>query len=81
MNTQQATEEQTPPFSLADLRTILGLIAENPTVLNERTLRFQLRHRKETGLARYCVKVGKNILISKTGYERWLVERAHQEAC
>lgn len=63
-------------FVLSDLRTISGLVAENPGILKESVLRWQLRHRQETGLAQYCVSVGKNILISKTGYEHWLAKQA-----
>lgn len=63
-------------LELSDLRTISGLVAENPEVLKESVLRWQLRHRQETGLAQYCVAVGKNILISKTGYEHWLAKQA-----
>lgn len=75
---KQPTLINKPPesFSLSDLRTIIGLVAENPEVLNESVLRWQLRHRQETGLAQYCVSVGKNILISKSGYEHWLAEQA-----
>ena len=73
-----AVVSTSPESSIAvdDLRTIAGLIAENPDVLSESMLRWQLRHRFENGLAQYCVPVGRKILISKSGYERWLASQA-----
>lgn len=63
-------------IKIDDLRTIGGLIAENPGVLTEAMLRWQLRHRFENGLAPYCVPVGRKLLISKSGYETWLTTQA-----
>lgn len=63
-------------IAVDDLRTIPGLIAENPDVLTEPMLRWQLRHRFENGLAQFCVPVGRKLLISKSGYERWLASQA-----
>ena len=60
------------PLEVADLYTIDGLVAQNPDVLTKAMLRWQLRHRQETGLSSCCVRGGKNILISKTRYESWL---------
>lgn len=60
------------PLEVADLYTIDGLVAQNPNVLTKAMLRWQLRHRQETGLSSCCVRGGKNILISKTRYESWL---------
>lgn len=64
------------PLEVADLYTIDGLVAQNPNVLTKAMLRWQLRHRQETGLASCCVRGGKNILISKTRYESWLSSQA-----
>lgn len=61
---------------LRDLRTIQGLIAENPSVLNESMLRWQLRHRFKNGLAKHTIPVGRKLLISKSGYETWLASQA-----
>lgn len=63
-------------FSLNDLKTIKGLVKENPEILSEATLRWQLRHRRENGLSSCCVRSGKNILISQSRYETWLASQA-----
>lgn len=60
------------PLEVADLYTIDGLVAQNPNVLTKAMLRWQLRHRQETGLSSCCVRGGKHILISKSRYESWL---------
>ena len=70
MQTNQTKQNQ--PVEVADLYTIDGLVAQNPNVLTKAMLRWQLRHRQETGLASCCVRGGKNILISKSRYESWL---------
>lgn len=70
------THQATPcAVSLNDLTTIEGLAAENPEILTVTTLRWQLRHRHETGLAAACVKAGKRLLISKSRYESWLASQ------
>lgn len=63
-------------LSITDLKTIEGLVAENPQAFSVTTLRWQLRHRHENGLAICCVRAGKRILISKTRYETWLASQA-----
>lgn len=66
----------TEAISLDDLRTIEGLVQENPSVLTVSLLRWQLRHRHENGMNTCCVKSGKHILIIKTRYEQWLAANA-----
>ena len=61
--------------SLNDLMTIEGLTAVNPDIFTVSTLRWQLRHRHENGLANACVKAGKRLLISKSRYESWLASQ------
>jgi hypothetical protein len=72
------SSEQNKPIGvdISDLRTIQGLIAENPAAITESMLRWQLRHRFRNGLAQHCFPVGRQILISKTGYEHWLASYA-----
>lgn len=73
----QATQtKQTQPVEVADLYTIEGLVAQNPDALTVPMLRWQLRHRQETGLSSCCVRGGKHILISKSRYEAWLASQA-----
>ena len=74
MQVAQTTQHQ--PLEVADLYTIDGLVAQNPEALSVPMLRWQLRHRQETGLASCCVRGGKHILISKSRYERWLASQA-----
>lgn len=73
----EATTPTTVPraVSLADLTTIEGLVATNPEALTVSMLRWQLRHRHETGLDSACVRAGKRILISRTRYESWLASQ------
>lgn len=66
----------TTAIQLNDLKTIEGLVEENPEVLTVPLLRWQLRHRQENGLSTCCVRAGKRILISKTRYETWLASQA-----
>ena len=70
--------DQTPTeaIPLDDLRTISELAKQHPTILSVPTLRWQLRHREQNGLAGCCVQVGKKLLISKTRYELWLGSRS-----
>ncbi|MDP1647414.1 MAG: hypothetical protein Q8M01_04335 [Rubrivivax sp.] len=63
-------------IALDDLDTVEGLAASYPRLLSVPTLRWQLRHRDENGLATACVAVGKKLLISRTRYEAWLGSRA-----
>lgn len=62
---------------LDDLYTINDLAAKYPNILTEYTLRWQLRDRAKNGLGPACVRVGKNILISKSRYEQWLATRTN----
>lgn len=66
----------TEAISLNDLKTIEGLVQENPSVLSVPLLRWQLRHRHENGMSTCCIKAGKRILISKSRYEQWLAANA-----
>jgi hypothetical protein len=61
---------------LDDLNTVDDLAAQYPNLLTVPTLRWQLRHRDENGLAPACVRVGKKLLISRSRYEGWLASRA-----
>jgi len=63
-------------IDITDLRTIEGLVSENPEVLNVSLLQWQLRHRDQNGLNNAVVKVGKRVLISKTRYQQWLSAQA-----
>ena len=74
MQTNQAQKSQ--PVEVSDLYTIEGLVAQNPEALTVQMLRWQLRHRQETGLSSCCVRGGKHILISKSRYESWLASQA-----
>lgn len=67
---------QNSVIALNDLHTIDELVAQHPKILSAFTLRWQLRHRDENGLAVCCVKIGKKLLISKSRYEQWLASRA-----
>lgn len=66
------TDSTPEALQLDDLRTISELARQHPTILSVPTLRWQLRHREQNGLANCCVQVGKKLLISKARYERWL---------
>ena len=72
----QTTAPHGDAIKLDDLRDIEALAAENPKTLTVATLRWQLRHRQETGLSSCCVRGGKHILISKSRYEAWLASQA-----
>ena len=63
-------------IALDDLDTVEGLAAAHPKILTVPTLRWQLRHRDENGLAAACVSVGKKLLISRSRYEAWLATRS-----
>ncbi len=63
-------------IELNDLRSLEELAAEHPRILTTKTLRYQLRHRGENGLAHCCVAIGKKLLISKSRYEGWLATQA-----
>jgi hypothetical protein len=71
-------QAQTPTdtLQLEDLHSIQELAARFPEILSVPTLRWQLRHRQDNGLASACVSVGKKLLISKSRYEQWLALRA-----
>jgi hypothetical protein len=71
----QHTAETAAAVSIQDLTTVDGLVASNPTAFSVSVLRWQLRHRHESGLAAACVKVGKRILISRSRYEAWLASQ------
>ncbi len=66
-------------IAIDDLYTVEGLFETNPRVINVTGLRWQLRHRKENGLASACVRIGKRILISKSRYEQWLATQVESE--
>ncbi len=74
MATQPTPE--TESFSLDALRTIPQMVQAHPDKLSEQTIRWQLRHRQENGLASACIKIGKKILIHQPRYEKWLAGRA-----
>ncbi len=63
-------------LNLDDLLTIEQLAQRYPAFLSVNTLRWQLRHRDDNGLRPACVQLGRKLLISKTGYERWLATQA-----
>jgi len=78
------SESEAPPsiapegqdsFSLDDLNTVEELAAQYPKLLTVPTLRWQLRHRDENGLAPACVKGGKKLLLHRPTYEAWLATR------
>lgn len=73
---QETQTKQHQPLEVSDLFTIDGLVAQNPEALTVPMLRWQLRHRHETGLSSCCVRGGKHILISKSRYESWLASQA-----
>ena len=73
---QETQTKQIQPVEVSDLYTIEGLVAQNPEALTVPMLRWQLRHRQETGLSSCCVRGGKHILISKSRYEAWLASQA-----
>lgn len=71
-----ATQVSGQAIPLGDLRSVEALAAEHPQILTVKTLRYQLRHRSENGLAQCCVAIGKKLLISKSRYEGWLATQA-----
>jgi hypothetical protein len=62
-------------IALSDLFPIDEFAKAHPGLLSVATLRWQLRHRDENGLARAVVRVGKKLLISKARYEQWLASQ------
>lgn len=76
--TATATLQPAPTGAIAldDLDTVEGLAGRYPHLLSVPTLRWQLRHREQNGLAQACVSVGKKLLISRSRYEIWLASRA-----
>jgi len=77
---QHQTQTNATALSLSDLFTVENLARKHPGILSVQTLRWQLRHREENGLARCCVKSGKKLLISETRYEQWLGAQAEKGA-
>lgn len=72
-NTAGATPDS---IKLDDLYTLEALVAATPNnALSITNLRWQLRHRRETGLDACVVSNGKQLLISKSRYEAWLATR------
>ncbi len=69
-------QAQSSSLPLEDLHSIAELAAAFPKILSVPTLRWQLRHRQDNGLAIACVPVGKRLLISKARYEAWLATQA-----
>jgi hypothetical protein len=70
-------ETQTPVERVdpASLYSVDALAAKYPAVVTAKSLRWQLRHRDENGLARACVKVGKKLLIEEPRWCEWLAQR------
>lgn len=76
MNTDSNTSAPADSLKLDDLYTLEALVAATPNnALSITNLRWQLRHRHETGLDACVVRNGKQLLISKSRYERWLATR------
>lgn len=67
---------ETPAIALDDLYRVEALAEAFPDKLSADSLRWQLRHRHENGLAPAVVKLGKKLLISRSRYEQWLARRA-----
>ncbi|GEM_PF-2509789 len=61
-------------IDLNDLFSVGELAERYPRILSENTIRYQLRDRDRNGLSCACVQIGKKLLISDTGYRRWLAE-------
>lgn len=59
---------------LDDLFSVEEMASRYPRILSKNTLRYQLRDRTKNGLASACVPIGKKLLISDSGYRRWLAE-------
>jgi hypothetical protein len=72
----QATAPEPAVMALDDLYPVEGLALAYPHLLTVPTLRWQLRHRDDNGLAFACVRIGKKLLISRSRYEIWLTRRA-----
>jgi len=76
MNSAIDTPATPDTLKLDDLYTLEALVAATPNnALSLTNLRWQLRHRQETGLDACVVRNGKHLLISKSRYERWLATR------
>lgn len=73
---------QTQPATipLDDLFPVADFAAQNPRILSEATLRWQLRNRAQNGLGACCVQLGKKLLISRSRYEAWLATQVEQVA-
>ncbi len=70
----QQQQQNTQALNLDDLFSVSEFAARYPRLMTEATLRYQLRSREENGLAAACVKIGKKLLISDSGYRRWLAD-------
>lgn len=76
MNTNTNASTPADTLQLDDLYTLEALVAASPNgALSITNLRWQLRNRQETGLDACVVNNGKQLLISRSRYERWLVTR------
>jgi hypothetical protein len=76
MNSNTDASATPDSLKLDDLYTLEALVAATPNnALSITNLRWQLRHRHETGLDACVVRNGKQLLISKSRYERWLATR------
>ena len=76
MNSETNADANHDSLKLDDLYTLEALVAATPNdALSITNLRWQLRHRHETGLDACVVRNGKQLLISKSRYERWLATR------
>jgi hypothetical protein len=67
-----------PP--LDDWHPLDDFVAAHPKLFRMSTLRWQLRHREENGLASAVVRSGNRLLISESRYSQWLASRAGQGA-
>lgn len=59
-------------IDLEDLYSVDEFAARYPRILTAHTLRYQLRDRDSNGLSAATVKIGKRLMISESGYRRWL---------
>lgn len=62
-----------------DLFSVEDMAGRYPHILSTSTMRYQLRNREQNGLARACIRIGKRLLISDTGYRVWLAEMQEKQ--
>ena len=77
---QTTASQRTPParcpIGLDDLFSVEEFVAANSRLITLHTLRQQLRDRAHNGLGKAVLPFGRKLLISKSGYERWLATLA-----